>query len=170
MIRASIDGFHRPRADRYRRGSDSPEGYYRDSFDRSGLREVLLDPLGPDGCREYRTAVFDFRSDTAIAAAAVRAQRDAILIFDGVFLLHPELRESWDLRIFVTVEPDEILRRTLVRDRELFGNPEAVAERYGARYLPGQQLYLEEANPLGAADMVVVNDDPDAPRLIVSAR
>jgi uridine kinase len=33
VIRASIDGFHRPRADRYRRGADSPVGYYDDSFD-----------------------------------------------------------------------------------------------------------------------------------------
>jgi uridine kinase len=33
VVRASIDSFHRPRAERYERGRDSPEGYYRDSFD-----------------------------------------------------------------------------------------------------------------------------------------
>src|SRR5437763_3560056 len=37
-IRASIDGFHRPRAARYRRGPDSPEGYYEDSFDYAAPR------------------------------------------------------------------------------------------------------------------------------------
>ncbi len=26
VVRASIDGFHRPRAERYRRGQESPEG------------------------------------------------------------------------------------------------------------------------------------------------
>lgn len=31
VIRASVDGFHRPRVERYRRGPDSPEGYYEDS-------------------------------------------------------------------------------------------------------------------------------------------
>ena len=47
VIRASIDGFHRPRAERYRRGADSPEGYYLDSFDYERVRAELLDPLGP---------------------------------------------------------------------------------------------------------------------------
>ena len=42
VIRASIDGFHRPRAERYKRGKDSSEGYYEDSFDYISLRDVLL--------------------------------------------------------------------------------------------------------------------------------
>ena len=36
VIRASIDGFHRPRAERHRQGANSPEGYYADSFDYDG--------------------------------------------------------------------------------------------------------------------------------------
>src|SRR5437868_7802169 len=59
VIRASIDGFHHPRCVRYRRGPDSPEGYYEDSFDYAALRTVLLDPLGPQGNGRYRRAVFD---------------------------------------------------------------------------------------------------------------
>ena len=58
VIRASIDGFHRPRAQRYRRGDLSPEGAYHDTFDYGAVRAVLLDPLGPGGSRRYRTAVF----------------------------------------------------------------------------------------------------------------
>lgn len=48
-IRASVDGFHRSRVERYRLGPDSPEGYYEDSFDYRALRASLLDPLGPSG-------------------------------------------------------------------------------------------------------------------------
>ena len=33
VIRASLDGFHRPRSARYQRGADSAEGYYLDAFD-----------------------------------------------------------------------------------------------------------------------------------------
>lgn len=33
IVRASIDGFHRPRAERYRQGPLSPAGYYEDSLD-----------------------------------------------------------------------------------------------------------------------------------------
>ena len=49
VIRASVDGFHNPRHFRYRLGADSPEGYYRDSFDYETLKAVLLDPLGARG-------------------------------------------------------------------------------------------------------------------------
>ncbi|HYJ67792.1 MAG TPA: hypothetical protein VEX15_09025 [Nocardioidaceae bacterium] len=33
IVRASVDGFHRPRAARYARGRASPEGFYLDSYD-----------------------------------------------------------------------------------------------------------------------------------------
>src|ERR671936_3199905 len=45
VIRASIDGFLRPRAERYRRGELSPEGYYHDSFDYAALRETIGEAL-----------------------------------------------------------------------------------------------------------------------------
>ncbi|HXR45584.1 MAG TPA: hypothetical protein VN759_12280, partial [Pseudolysinimonas sp.] len=35
VFRASVDDFHRPRAERYQRGRFSAEGYYRDAFDYS---------------------------------------------------------------------------------------------------------------------------------------
>src|ERR687887_2529237 len=47
VIRASIDGFHRPRAERYRRGGESPHGDYNHSFDFYSPRGHLLDPPGP---------------------------------------------------------------------------------------------------------------------------
>jgi uridine kinase len=49
VIRAGIDAFHRPRADRYQRGSLSPEGTYHDSFDfpRSGSTGRTLLPKYP---------------------------------------------------------------------------------------------------------------------------
>lgn len=54
VIRASCDGFHSVRADRYRRVRDSPEGYYHDSFDYEAIRSALLVPLGPSGSGSYR--------------------------------------------------------------------------------------------------------------------
>ena len=116
IIRASIDGFHRPRADRYRQGADSARGYYEDSFDHDALRRALLEPLGPGGDRRYRTAVFDFRTDSTVEAPVGEAAADAVLVLDGVFLQRPELCDGWELAIFVAVEPEECLRRALERD------------------------------------------------------
>ncbi|MFC6022327.1 uridylate kinase [Plantactinospora solaniradicis] len=165
-IQASVDGFHRPRAVRRRRGELSPEGYYHDSFDYVALRDSLLDPLGPGGNRRYRTASYDHRADRAKQRQVQVAPEDAVLLVDGVFLLRPELREHWDLRIYLEVAPAESIRRALVRDVELFGGVEAVRERYLARYLPGQQLYRDEAAPVRQADVVLDNNDPSAPGVL----
>src|ERR1700704_5373733 len=103
VIRASIDGFHRPRAERYRRGSASPEGYYEDSFDYGAIHQMLLGPLAADGDRRYRRSIFDHRRDAGLETQWATATDDAVLLFDGIFLLRPSLVEVWDLAIFVSV-------------------------------------------------------------------
>jgi uridine kinase len=165
VIRASIDGFHRARADRYRLGTEAPRGYYDDSFDYGAFREVLLDPLGAGGDLRYRRAVFDFRSDGTVSRPIEMASPDAVLVVDGVFLFRPELVASWDVRIFVSAEPEVTLRRALQRDAELFGSRSEVERRYRGRYIPAQRLYGAECRPAETADVVVLNDDPGFPVL-----
>ncbi len=152
VIRASVDGFHRTRAERYRRGAASPEGYYLDAFDTAALCAALLLPLGPGGSRKYRRGGFDFRTD-----------RPA----HGVFLLRPELVAHWDYRIFVEVPFAVALERALRRDLALFGSAEAVRARYQQRYIPGQQLYFAAARPQQHADAIVRNEDPANPELLL---
>lgn len=169
-VRVSIDGFHRPRAERLRRGDLSPEGYYQDSFDHDALRRLVLEPLGPGGDRWYRPAVFDHRSDVAVAHPPERAPADAVLLVDGVFLQSPALRDHWDLRVFVDVDPDEAVRRAETRDAGLLGGQASVRQRYRRRYLPGQQLYRERCSPTTHADVVIDNTDLHHPVLIRTVR
>src|SRR5690349_23139410 len=49
VIRATIEDFLFPRAQRYRRGEYSAEACYFDNHDYEALNRVLLDPLGPQG-------------------------------------------------------------------------------------------------------------------------
>lgn len=167
VIRASIDGFHQPRRIRHRRGPDSPEGYYFDSFDYPALCGVLLDPLGPHGSRRYRRAAFDFLADTALDAPVEEAPPNALLLVDGVFLLRPELDTRWDYRIFVDVPFDVAVRRAMLRDQALFGTANDVRERYLRRYMPGQQLYFDAVHPQERAQAIVRNADPANPTLVV---
>lgn len=166
VIQASVDGFHRPREERYRQGPDSARGYYEDSFDYHALRTNLLLPLGPGGSRRYRRAVFDYRTDSPLDLPFATAPDDAILILDGIFLLRPELVDLWDFRIFVDVGFDIALQRALIRDRDLFGSEEAIRERYLRRYFPAQRLYLESARPTERADAIVGNGGGTAQVLI----
>ena len=166
VIRASIDGFHNPRAVRYARGSDSPEGYFLDSFDYAAVRREVLGPLGLTGSRNVRTAVFDYRVDRAVEAPVRAAADDAVLLFDGVFLQRSELDGLWDLTIWVDVPFEVTVERAVVRDARTGGSDAAaVRDKYDRRYVPGQRLYLEQRRPRERADIVFGNADLARPTL-----
>lgn len=94
VVRASVDSFHRPRAERHRRGRASAEGCYRDTFDHAALRDRLLVPFRDGGA--CVTAVFDHERDRPVDAAPCEPGEAAVLVVDGVFLLRPELDVTWD--------------------------------------------------------------------------
>ena len=167
VIRASIEGFLRPRIERYRRGPESAQGCYEDSFDYDRLRVELLRPLGESGSRLYRTEIYDRRTDLLVDSEQMEASADAILLFDGVFLLRPELVDAWDFRVFISVASEEIIRRARIRDAEVYGSPDDAERRFRARYLPSQQHYRGTARPAEVADVVLENDNPSQPGVLV---
>lgn len=157
VIRASADAFHRPRGERYRRGRDSAEGCYFDTFDLAALRDRLLVPFSENG--RYVDAVFDHLRDAALHRAPSQAPSDAVLIVDGVFLQRPEL-PIWDLVIHLRIPDEEVLRRAASRDG---GSPTEVIARYRQRYLPAQRMYEAEVGPMDRADVVLDTSEPAAP-------
>lgn len=167
VIRASLDSFQQSCAHRYARGTLSPKGYYEDAFDIAAVRSMLLAPLGPGGDCRYQTAAFDVRTDMLAPSPIFQAQIDSILLFDGVFLLRPELNNGWDVKIFVDVTFEVALARALQRELAAFGSEQALRERYQRRYIPGQQLYLRACRPRECADLIVMNDDLDQPTLLI---
>ncbi len=170
VIRASIDGFHQPRVVRRRRGSECPVGYYEDSFDFGAAVRNVLQPLGPNGTGRFRRAVYDFRVEQAVDAPEEEAPANAVLLFEGVFLMRPELNAHWDVRIYVDV-PDEVaVLRARQRDLRLFGSDEQVQRRYAVRYLPGQAMYFDEHAPKEKADIIIRNSDPSRPGMLVRNR
>lgn len=166
VVRASLDHFHRPRAERYRRGKESPEGYYLDSFDYPLLISSLLGPLGPAGDRRYRISAFDHLNDRPVQAVFHAAANETVLIFDGVFLLRPELSACWDYRIFLQVDFKTALSRAVQRDRKLFGSIGEIESKYALRYFPGQQLYLNQSCPQALAELVMDNNEPERPLIV----
>ena len=165
IIRASIDGFHYPRAHRYTRGRESADGYFHDSFNYGQMRSQLLDPLGPGGSLEYRSAAFDYRVDSPIEAPLLTADPDAILLVDGVFLQVPQLAGAWDFVVWVEAPFDTTVERAVRRDAARGGDETATRTAYAVRYVPGQQLYLDSCDPKASADVVFENTDFGEPRL-----
>lgn len=163
VIRASIDGFHRPKADRYRRGRLSAEGYYYDARDLDAIVTLLLEPLSSGGDRLFRTESFDLAADRPISSEPELAADDAILIVDGTFLQRPELAPHWDATLFVKTDPDVTFERGLERDAGYLGGRDQARISYEERYQPAYEIYEAEALPEQHADLIINNDDVDAP-------
>ncbi|WP_416905061.1 uridylate kinase [Micromonospora echinospora] len=162
VVRATIDDFLFPRARRYPRGEYSAEGCYFDAHDHDALNRVLLDPLGPDGDRRVQHAVYDRTTDTASSPPVATVPADAVLVFDGVFLMRPELIDRWDLRIFVSTALAETVDRAVIRERRVSSRAD-VERRWRERYIPAQQLYFATVRPTDHVDIVVHNDEPQQP-------
>lgn len=54
VIVIHVDDFLNPPEIRHRRGRQSPEGFWLDSYDYDALERHVLDSLGPGGSRRYR--------------------------------------------------------------------------------------------------------------------
>lgn len=172
VIRATVDDFLFPRAQRYRRGQYSAEGCYFDAHDHRALCRVLLDPLGPGGDRGFQHTVYDADTDTPSSPPATTAPEDAVLLFDGVFLLRPELIDRWDLSIFVSVPFEQTIARARDRGAASAGpiaDTTRIERTWRDRYIPAQQLYFATARPTDHADIVVHNDQLHSPSWEVRA-
>src|SRR5918997_2650479 len=144
-VRSTTDSFHRPRAERMRRSPTSPDGYYLDSHQLGRIVAEVLEPFAR-GEPRVRTAGFDEPSNRAADAFADDIPVEAVLVFDGLFLLRPELRDHWDLTVHLLAESRRL------QDRERW-----------PRYVDGYQRYLDDADPVARATLVVDNDDLAAP-------
>ena len=143
VVRASEDDFLNPAAIRHRRGRESPEGFFRDSYDLALLEQLLLDPFAAG--RPYRRRAFDVLADAPVVSVDENAPAGALLLLDGMFLHRDELRGRWDLSILLDVPPELSAERLLARD----GKPTR------PRYVLGQQRYFAECDPRRRASLVL---------------
>jgi uridine kinase len=146
VFRASIEGFQRPRSERYARGQDSPEGLYRDSYDYLTFQRTLIEPFRMGGSAGFVAAAFDAERDAALEPVWLTGPADALLVVDGAFLNRPELRGLWNYSVWLELSEDEATARR--------------AERYDGAHA----LYAAEAKPRTAATAIVDNTDTDHPR------
>lgn len=162
-VNVTMDGFHNPRAVRYRQGRESADGYYEDAYDFAALRTVLLDPLGPRGDGGYRTAVLDLARDEPVDAPMHRAPAGLVVIVDGSFLQRRDLGDVWDVVVFLRSSFETARVRGAARDAEHFGSAAEALRIFDVRYHAAQRRYLDEADPEARAEIVIEHDDPRNP-------
>ena len=157
VLRASLDDFKRPWAERHRYDRESGEGYYRNAFDYDALSRLLLGPFAAADAAGCALCSIDPLTQTDHSTELTPIEPDAVLVVDGVFALRRELDHHWDYRIWLDVPEDVSLRRGRARDGAVDG---AV---HRSRYLPAERIYLADADPVGRADVVIDNADFDRP-------
>jgi len=178
VIRSTIDWFHQPRQHRRRKGERSAIGFYEDSHDLDALRSRLLDPLLGGRGHRYRIAAFDEPTDRPLDPEPADVTGREVLLFDGIFLLRPELSAVWDLSIFLDGQERVQLTRVGLVLNDLANSPAAdeaaLLDRILTwvarldRYSSGMQIYLDSADPVTEADVVVDNNDLLRPRIVAA--
>jgi uridine kinase len=168
-VHLDSDGFHHPRAIRYRQGRDSPRGYYEDAYDFAGLTEKVLRPLGPGGSLVYARRLHDMETDKVVHDDNANADRRSIVIFDCTFIQRGTLRGLWDEVIFLETNREIAADRGIDRDAPSFGSREAAHQAYEARYMAACDIYVSEERPLERASIVIDNNDVHAPVLLRAA-
>ena len=125
---------------------------------RLGAGRLSIDDFHRPPPHEYYPDSFDLGA----FRAAVLALEESTVV-DGVFLHHPDLRDLWQLTVFLRVDRQIALERALARDEPWMEN---ARERYATRYVPGESRYLREVDPSAWADVVLDTTDLDGIALI----
>lgn len=160
LVQVSIDGFHHPR--RFRRAAGpGPEGFYRGSYRYSDFRRCVVEPLGSG--ERIMPAIWDVARDESITPDPVVVPPRGVVLVDGIFLHRPELRDLWDATVWIEVPFAVSVPRGNARFAGAHDpDPEAPSN---SRYVGGQRLYLQEADPRSHATWVFDNTDLAQPQL-----
>ena len=104
--------------------------------------EVLL-PLRQGGDVVYRP----YRCVTGRLGDAITVTPDRAVLVEGCYACHPALRDNYDLRVMLTVAPEEQLRRLRLRDPQK-------AERFRQKWIPLEELYFASCGGPEAYDWI----------------
>lgn len=84
--------------------------------------------------------------------APVQMEPAPLTLVEGSYSLHPLLESSYDLRIFVTVDPE------LQRERLLRRDGEAMLSRYEGEWIPMEELYFTATRIPARCDLICSTD------------
>jgi uridine kinase len=152
------DDFMHVSSVRHRRGRNSPEGYFYDSYDYESLTRCVLEPLSASGEGWFRAGVVDRVRDVVMHGPVQYADQQMMTIVEGLFLLRDELVEWWDYSVFLDVDTQTSLTRKERRDGLVLESSDPLTRRY----VEGQGFYLERCQPRERATWVLDNVDSRA--------
>lgn len=150
-----VDSYYRPLAGIPRAGREQVNFDHPDTIDFplliSQLRQLLAG-------RAIEKPVYDFVEHTRAPRTEHVEPRDIIVVEGILSFASPELRDLFDLMVFVDVPDDVRLGRRLTRDvNERGRTPQSVLAQYEATVRP---MHLEFVEPGKALADLVLRDGP----------
>jgi uridine kinase len=139
-----FDDFYRPSAERANRPAQGDTEIGGD-FDWRRLRQQVLEPLIAGAPGRYQR--YDWDRDELAEWHDVPSA--GVVIVEGNYVIRPELRGYYDLRIWVEAPYDLRLQRGLARDGE------AARARWVEEWMPEEDRYVEAMRPADHADVLV---------------
>lgn len=165
VVVVHLDDFRNASAIRYRRGRNSPEGFWLDTYDYDAIQRNVLDPLKATGRGRYRESSYDAVADRAVQSPRRHAEDDAIVLIEGMFLHRDHLTDVWNYSIFLDVPFEETARRMAERN----GSNSDPRHESMRRYVGGQEIYFAAVRPWERASLVIDNSAPSRPRVIAAS-
>jgi uridine kinase len=129
--------------------------FYTHALRLEEFRTTLLRPLQAGRSVDV---VADFAEETATTFRPhrYRYQDVDVVLAEGIYLFRKQLRDSFDLAVWVECSFDTALARALVRAQEGLP-PEATIEAYRTIYFPAQDHHFRVDQPREGADLVLAN-------------
>lgn len=119
------------------------------NVDRERFLEEVLTPLRSSEECSYRP----YDCGKGGLADAVAIPKSRFCIIEGSYSCHPELWEHYDLRVFLTADPKEQMRRIIQREGE------EKAEVFRTRWIPMEEKYFDTFGIADRCDFVFDTTD-----------
>lgn len=115
-----------------------------ENVDHERFLEEILVPL-KNGAEEITFRPFDCKTQSLAVPVSVKIER--VCVIEGSYSCHPSLWDRYDLRIFLTVDPEEQMRRIVRR------NGSEKARQFAERWIPLEEKYFSAYNIQSRCDM-----------------
>ena len=118
-----------------------------ENVDHERFLEEVLQPLRAGTLSSYRP----FDCNTMEIAEPVAYRKTPVTVVEGSYSCHPSLRSLYDLRVFLTIDPEKQLQRLAERDITKL-------EAFRERWIPYEEMYFQAFDVQSACDYVLEMD------------
>ena len=106
------------------------------NFDRERFTAEVFTPLREGRSFAYRP----FVCSTMSLGEPIEVQRSPVILIEGSYSCHPDLRDVYDLCLYTSVSPEEQEKRLLLREGE------AKLAVFKAKWIPMEEAYFKAFN------------------------